>query len=165
MLLSLALALSLQDVPANAGLVGDSVTGELSVDPYQQDNANAGAKPFEGDKMAKAFGGKEGIKRITDNLVVGITSDPRIEEIFKGQDIVRLRRTLFEQFCYILNAGCNYTGRDMRSAHKNLGTQMADLNALVEILQNVMDQENIAFTLQNRFLAKLAPMKDDVVDR
>lgn len=53
----------------------------------------------------------------------------------------------------------------MRSAHKNLGTQMADLNALVEILQDAMDKENIAFALQNRFLAKLAPMKDDVVDR
>ena len=143
----------------------DPVTGELPVDPYTQNNSNAGAKPFKGDKMAKAFGGKEGIQRIADNLVDGITTDPRIEEIFIGQDMVRLRRILFEQFCYILNAGCNYTGRDMRSAHKNLGTQMADLNALVENLQDAMNAEKIPFALQNRFLAKLAPMKEDVVDR
>jgi len=115
--------------------------------------------------MALAFGGKEGIRKIADRLVDGITADPRIEEIFRGQDLVRLRRTLFEQFCYILNAGCDYTGRDMRSSHKDLGTQMADLNALVENLQDAMDAENIPFALQNRFLAKLAPMKDDVVGR
>lgn len=145
--------------------VRDPVTGEFPVDPYIQDNANAGAKPFTGDKMAKAFGGKEGIQKITDHLIAGITTDPRIEGIFRGQDMVRFRRTLFEQFCYILNAGCNYTGRDMQSTHKNLGTQMADLNALVENLQDAMDAEDIPFALQNRFLAKLAPMKNDVVDR
>ncbi len=165
MLVSLALLLAAQELPPYQEPVRDPVTGELPVDPYQQDNANAGATPFKGDRMALAFGGKEGIRTITDNLVDGITTDPRIADIFRGQDLVRLRRTLFEQFCYILNAGCDYTGRDMRSAHKNLGTQMADLNALVENLQKVMDEQDIPFALQNRFLSKLAPMKKDVVER
>ena len=165
MLLSLALLAAAQQLPAYEETARDPVTGELPVDSYTQDNANAGATPFEGDRMALAFGGKNGIRTIADKLVDGITTDPRIEEIFRGQDLVRLRRTLFEQFCYILNAGCHYTGRDMRTAHKDLGTQMADLNALVENLQTVMDEEDIPFALQNRFLSKLAPMKKDVVER
>lgn len=165
MFVSLALLLAAQEVPGYEEPIRDPVTGELPVDSYRQDNANAGAAPFKGDKMALAFGGKQGIQRIADKLVDGIISDPRIEGIFRGQDLVRLRRTLFEQFCYILNAGCDYSGRDMRSAHRDLGTQMADLNALVENLQAAMDAENIPFALQNRFLAKLAPMRDDVVDR
>ncbi len=165
MFFTLALVLAAQELPAYEEPVRDPVTGEFPVDPYQQDNANAGATPFKGDHMALAFGGKEGIRKITDRLVDGITADPRIEEIFRGQDLVRLRRTLFEQFCHILNAGCDYTGRDMRTSHKDLGTQMADLNALVENLQDAMDAENIPFALQNRFLAKLAPMSDEVVDR
>lgn len=44
--------------------------------------------------------------------------DPRTVEIFKSHDMVRLNRTLFEQFCFILNAGCDYSGRDMAAAHK-----------------------------------------------
>ena len=140
-----------QDIPEYREPVRDPVTGEFPVDPYTQDNMNAGARPFPGDAMA-------GAHPIT--LVLA-----RIEDIFRGQDLVRLRRTLFEQFCYILNAGCDYSGRDMRTAHENLGTQMADLNALVENLQVAMDAENIPFALQNRFLAKLVPMRDDVVDR
>ena len=165
MLISLALLLAAQDPSAYEEPVRDPITGEYPVEPYRQDNANAGARPFQGDKMANAFGRKAGIRAIADGLVDRILIDPRIEDIFKGQDIVRLRRGLFEQFCYILNAGCNYTGRDMRNSHKNLGIQMADLNALVENLQDAMDAENIPFALQNRFLAKRAPMKDDVVER
>lgn len=145
--------------------VVDPVTGELPVDPYTQDPANAGAMPFAGDGMAKAFGGQEGIRKIVGRLVDLSESDPRIADIFKNQDLVRLRRTLFEQVCYILDAGCTYTGRDMKTAHKDLGTTRADLNALVENLQQAMREAKVPFAAQNRLLAKLAPMDKDVVER
>ena len=115
--------------------VRDPVTGELPVDPYVQSNANAGAAPFSGGAMATAF------------------------------DMVRLKRTLFEQFCYILNAGCDYSGRDMPTSHKDMGVRMRDMNALVENLQTAMREEKVGFAAQNRFLAKLAPMSRDVVTR
>jgi hemoglobin len=79
--------------------------------------------------------------------------------------MVRLRRTLFEQFCFILNAGCDYTGRDMRAAHADMGVRMADMNALVENLQRAMREEGVPFAAQNRFLAKLAPMSGQVIER
>lgn len=143
----------------------DPVTGELSVDPYEQSNTNAGAAPFTGTGMAEAFGGQPGIRKIADRFVELNINDPRIKAIFESHDMVRLRRTLFEQFCYILNAGCSYTGRDMASSHKGLGTTRADLNALVENLQKAMRENDVGFATQNRFLAKLAPMSGDVVER
>ncbi|GMM93622.1 group 1 truncated hemoglobin [Qipengyuania sp. MTN3-11] len=143
----------------------DPVTGELPVDPYEQSNANAGAQPFDGDGMAGHFNGQPGIRRVADRFVNLNRADPRIAAIFAGHDMVRLRRTLFEQFCYILNAGCDYTGRDMRSSHEGLGTRKADLNALVENLQIAMREEGVPFAAQNRFLAKLAPMSGDVIER
>lgn len=140
-------------------------SGEEPVEPYTQNPANAGAKPFAGDGMWKAFHGTDGVARIVDDLVARNEADPRISDIFKGQDMVRLRRTLKEQFCYILGGGCAYTGRDMKAAHKNLGIQSADMGALVENLQLAMDKEGVPFATQNRFLAKLAPMKRDVRER
>lgn len=145
--------------------VRDPVTGELPVDPYPRSPANAGATPFSGDTLAKAFGGKAGIRRLVDRFVDLNTTDPRIAPIFKSHDMVRLRRTLFEQFCYLLDAGCTYTGRDMKSSHKNLGTTRADLNALVENLQRAMRENDVPFRAQNRLLSKLAPMDKDVVER
>jgi hemoglobin len=138
---------------------------EEAVEPYAQSNANAGTTPFEGEAMLNAFKGREGIDRIVDHLVDQSLADPRISEIFKAHDMVRLRRTLKEQFCYILNGGCDYSGRDMKAAHKDMGLQNTDFNALVEHLQTAMDREGVPFRAQNRFLAKLAPMQRDTVER
>ena len=139
--------------------------GEEAVDPYTVSNDNAGARPFEGKEMLTAFHGQDGIGRIVDDLVERVQVDKRTSEIFHASDFVRLRRTLKEQFCYILNGGCDYTGRDMDKVHEDHGVITAEFNALVELLQQAMAKEGVAFGAQNRFLAKLAPMKRQTVTR
>jgi hemoglobin len=139
--------------------------GEDPVAPYAASNANAGAAPARGEKLLQAFHGRDGIGRIVVDFVARNQADPRIADIFRGQDMNRLRRTLVEQFCYLLGGGCQYSGRDMAAAHKDLGIQAKDMNALVENLQAAMAHEGVAFAAQNAFLAKLAPMKRDVVSR
>jgi hemoglobin len=143
----------------------DPVTGELPVDPYPQSNANAGAAPYDSARLAQAFGGREGIRRIAERTVELSKADPRIAAIFASHDMVRLKRTLAEQFCYLLGAGCDYTGRDMRSSHTEMGVTKADMNALVENLQAAMREAAVPFGAQNRLLARLAPMSDEVVTR
>lgn len=143
----------------------DPVTGELPVDPYPQSNANAGAAPYDSARLVEAFGGREGIRRIAERTVELSEADPRIAAIFASHDMVRLKRTLSEQFCYLLGAGCDYTGRDMRSAHSEMGVTKADMNALVENLQAAMREADVPFAAQNRLLAKLAPMSRAVVPR
>lgn len=138
---------------------------EQPVDPYVQSNANAGAAHFTGEQMLAAFHGQAGIDRVVDDMVDRSVADPRIAEIFKATDLVRLRRTLKEQFAYLLGAPVAYTGRDMASSHKDQGINTAEFNALVENLQTAMDTEGVPFRVQNQFLAKLAPMKRDVVTR
>jgi hemoglobin len=140
-------------------------TGEEPVSPYAQANANAGARPLASDAAFQAFHGRAGIDRIVDDFTVRNVADPRIGDIFKGQDMVRFRRVLKEHFCYVLGGGCVYTGRTMKDAHKDMGLQTADMGALVENLQVAMNAEGVPFAAQNRFLAKLAPIKRDVVER
>ena len=137
--------------------------GEQPIDPYVQSDANAGAMPFAGAAMWQAFHERPGVDRIVEGLVSRLTKDPRIADIFRNQDLVRLRRGLKEQFCYLLGGGCAYTGRTMAAAHKDLGIQTADFNALVEDLQAAMRDERVPFAAQNRFLAKLAPMRRTTV--
>ena len=145
--------------------VRDPETGEFPVDPYQQSNQNAGAQPFDSERLAMAFGGRAGIEQIADRTVELSEADPRIAEIFVAHDTVRLKRTLGEQFCYLINAGCDYSGRDMRAVHSGLGIKKADLNALVENLQQAMREADVPFGAQNKLLSKLAPMSGDVVER
>lgn len=146
-------------------LLQTASVAEEPVDPYPQSNANAGAKPVAGTALWTDFHGAAGVSRIVDDLVARSERDPRITDIFKAHDMVRLQRTLKEQFCYILNGGCNYTGRDMVTTHKDLGLQTADMGALVENLQAAMRTEHVPNFAQNRLLAKLAPMKRDVLKK
>jgi hemoglobin len=144
--------------------------GEKPVDPYVQSNANAGATPLKDDNLLKAFHGKEGLVRITSDLVDRNLADPRIKDIFATADIVRLKRTLSEQFCYLLagpasEGGCDYTGKDMSASHKDQGITPRDFNALVENLQRAMDKEGVPFAAQNKLLAKLAPMSRQAIER
>ena len=53
----------------------------------------------------------------------------------------------------------------MRSAHQGLGSRKPEMNAIVENLQTAMREEGVGFAAQNRFLAKLAPMSDEIVER
>lgn len=148
-----------------AGLALAEPPGELPVDPYEMSNQNAGADPYEGTKLFEAFNGEAGIARIVDDMVDRSLADPRIRDIFAASDIVRLRRTLKEQFCYILGGPCDYTGKDMASSHKDHGIANREFNALVENLQLAMNAEGVPFRAQNKLLAKLAPMQRDVVTR
>jgi hemoglobin len=138
--------------------------GEEPVDPYEMSNKNAGASPFEGRQMLEAFHGRDGIARIVADLTHAIPYS-RIADVFRATDMKRLERMLNEQFCYILNGGCDYTGRDMKTTHEDQGVTRAEFGALVELLQDAMDAEHVLPSAQNRFLAKLAPMNRDVVVR
>jgi hemoglobin len=142
-----------------------ALAAEQPVAPYVQSNANAGGTPMKDDAVYRAFHGKEGIARVVAGTIARETHDPRIADIFKAQDLERLQRVLTEQICYLLGGPCTYTGRDMRTTHKDLGIQISDQNALVEDLQKSMDAEGVPFRAQNKLLAKLVRMRHDVVRR
>ena len=161
-----AFVLAASSAVSGAALAQQAVPpGEKPVDPYIQSNANAGATPLKDDSVFKAFHGKEGLVRITSDLVDRNLADPRISEVFKGIDIPKLKTHLAEQLCYVLDGGCAYTGRDMKTSHKDLGVNMAEMNALVENLQWAMDKEGVPFRAQNKLLAKLAPMSKQAIER
>ena len=128
-------------------------------------SANAGAAPFQGQAMYRAFHETAGIRHVVDRAVDLGAADPRIADIFENKDLPHLKRMLFEQFCYLLNGPCEYTGKDMKTAHEDMGLRMSDFNALVEDLQRAMNEEGVAFYAQNRLLAKLAPMERVTVER
>lgn len=114
-------------------------------------------------KLYAAFGGHDGVVRIVDDLFVNVDADPRIASFFDPAKRTHTKAMLVEQFCRVLGGGCAYTGEDMKKAHKDLGIQTRDFNALVEDLQKAMDKNHIPFAAQNRFLAALAPQHRDVV--
>jgi hemoglobin len=114
------------------------------------------------DSLYDALGQQGGISSIVRSLLVRLHADPRTREYFDGVSDKRLQDKLSEQFCQLADGPCTYTGHTMKQAHGGLHINRAAFNALVEDLQDAMDEYGVAPAAQNRLLAKLAPMSRDV---
>ena len=117
------------------------------------------------DGLYRALGEEPGIVRIVEGMLLGSARDPRIARHFLDIDIERLREKLIEQLCFESGGPCLYTGDSMEESHKGLRLTPSDFNALVEHLQDAMEAEGVPTPAQNRLLARLAPMRGQVIDR
>ena len=117
------------------------------------------------DPLFAEMGGKAGIDHLVEVFVATNLSDPRIKAIFDESNMDRVRAQFKDQFCMVAGGPCVYRGHSMAAAHKGLHLTEADFNAVVENLQEAMDRCGIAFSVQNRFLARMAPMEHQVVTR
>ncbi|WP_417449382.1 group I truncated hemoglobin [Kordiimonas sp.] len=123
------------------------------------------ATPAMAGSLYDDLGGLETIQRFTARLVELTFKDPRTAEQFRQTKKDRLEKLLVDQFCDLAGGPCKYKGVNMKKSHIKLGITEREFNALVEQLQQAMDEENVPFHTQNRLLALLAPMKRDIVER
>lgn len=122
-------------------------------------------QPARDDSLYRDLGEQAGITRIVEGMLLNIAADPRIVRHFENIDIVRLRDKLVEQICVEAGGPCTYTGDSMAESHKGQNLTPSDFNALVENLQTAMSSQGVAMPAQNRLLARLAPMRAQVIDR
>lgn len=115
--------------------------------------------------LYKALGEREGIEAITETMLYRIVDDKRLAEPFKGIDVAEFHRQFSDQICEISNGPCTYSGRTMREAHKGMNISETQFNAVVEHLIRSMETHNVSTPAQNRLLALLAPMHEDIVAR
>lgn len=116
------------------------------------------------DALYRALGGTPGLTKLMADFVPRLAADPRIGEFFKETKLSELQKQLVDQFCVVSGGSCVYEGETMKNSHAEMKIRRADFNALVEVLQQSMDQQGIPFSVQNRLLARLAPMHRDIVN-
>lgn len=115
--------------------------------------------------LYEQLGSQQGVAKIVDTFVELLLADPLIGDTFKDTELKRLHRTLNEQFCVVSDGPCVYTGDPMKEVHQGFEITNASFNALVEDLQTAMDKNNVPSRVQNKLLAKLAPMQHDIVNK
>ncbi|MDD0842712.1 group I truncated hemoglobin [Pseudomonas sp. Gutcm_11s] len=127
--------------------------------------ASAPLPPPKDDSLYRGLGELPGITRIVEGMLLNAARNPRITHHFDDIDIERLRDKLVEQICVEAGGPCVYTGDSMEESHKGLNIDRGDFNALVEDLIDAMDAEGVAVPVQNRLLARLAPMRGQIIER
>jgi hemoglobin len=117
------------------------------------------------DALYRDLGGQPGITRIASNALDLYFTDPRLAHDFDNINREFLEPRFAAYLCRVAGGPCVYKGHSMKAAHKGLAIDEARFNAVVEDLEAAMDKAGVPFRVQNRFLARLAPMEHDIVTR
>ncbi len=125
----------------------------------------AGQSRAADDGLYKAFGEKAGIQALMIDFVDRVYLDARLQPFFKDARKKNLVEQLTDQLCMVSGGPCKYEGAAMKAAHQDMQIGKGDFNALVEVLQHSMDAGGIPFGVQNRMLARLAPMHRDIINK
>ena len=126
--------------------------------------AAAPAPPVAAQTLYATLGEREGLTRIVDRPFELVLVGPRIRDKFDDIDVDRLKGRIVLHLCAVTEGPCEYRRR-MRGFHEYLELTDVQFNALVEDLQIAMDRTGIPSRVQNRLLARLAPMRHEVVTR
>ncbi|MBD8476273.1 group 1 truncated hemoglobin [Pseudomonas sp. CFBP 8770] len=122
-------------------------------------------QPAKDDSLYQALGGKPGISRIVEGMLLNVARDERIVAHFRNVNIELLRVQLIDKFCVEAGGPCKYTGDDMVEAHKGQQISRSEFNALVEDLIKAMEAQGVPVPAQNRLLARLAAQRGEVIEK
>lgn len=118
-----------------------------------------------GTTLYEQLGGEAGVAHIVDNFITEISFDPVIFKHFEESDQQRFRTKLIEQVCEISNGPCRYTGDSMQDTHKKMHITESEFNRTVDLLINAMNKAKVPHTAQNRLLARLKELRQDIIYR
>lgn len=117
------------------------------------------------DALYRALGGKGGIAALVDEFIEVMADNSRVAPAFADTDIAHFREKLTEQICMLSRGPCEYTGDPMEVVHRDMNITEAQFNSVVEDLQEAMSRLRLPESAQNRLLAKLAPMRGQIIYR
>lgn len=126
--------------------------------------ATSTPRPSGDDELYADLGGRAGIEALVEAFLWRLADDARINMHFADSNIARFREKLVEHFCVVSGGPEIYTGDTMKQTHAGMGLDDADFNALVEDLIEAMESLNVPTGVQNRLLARLAPLHADIVE-
>ncbi len=113
--------------------------------------------------LYEALGEQSGVEAIAERFIKLSIKSPNIGHHFDDTNLDRLFEKFSEQLCEVSGGGCRYTGDDMTSVHKGMNISEREFNQVVELMQQAMNELDIPLSTQNRLLARLAPMREDML--
>jgi len=120
--------------------------------------------------LYERLGGKKAITAVVDEFAGRVAADTRINRYFAAaaadpKRLASFKMKLVGQICQASGGPCNYTGKDMKTAHMGMGVTSADFNALVEDLVGALDKFKVGEKEKSDLLGALGPMKSDIVEK
>ena len=114
------------------------------------------------------LGGYDAIAAVVDDFVGRLVADKKLTKFFVGHSedsLTKIRMHVIDQLCEAAGGPCNYTGRDMKTAHHGLGITSDDWDASAKHLVESLDKFKVPEKEKNELLAFVTTLKKDIVDK
>lgn len=114
--------------------------------------------------LFEEIGGADAVNAAVDIFYRKVLTDPVIMHFF---DDVDMERQIGKQKAFLTMAfggPNNYTGKDMREAHKHLDLTDEHFNAVAGNLKSTLEELNVAGELIDQVMAIAASTHDDVLN-
>jgi len=115
------------------------------------------------DSLYKRLGGYDGIAAFADELIAQVR-----EEKFRGfstSSQQRVRQNIVDFMCKATGGPCNYSGRDMKTAHAGIGITTKDWQKFLTVFDNTMRKFKLPEHTQKDLAALLLPLEKDIVEK
>src|SRR6476659_8789886 len=93
--------------------------------------------------LYERLGGELRVRKIVNELLDRNLKNPEIGHYFKNIDLKRLKQSVFEFFSMGIGGPHTYTGKDMRTAHVDLGLSENDFNVSNEDLIITLEENGV----------------------
>nr|WP_234401198.1 group 1 truncated hemoglobin [Pseudoalteromonas sp. T1lg23B] len=113
--------------------------------------------------LYQKVGEQAGLERLVDAFINQIGQDEVIFHYFKQTNVSHFRAGFVSHLCDVLGGPCQYDGDSMVQIHTGMHINERDFNHAVDLLIAAMDEVGIAHPVQNQILAKLAPMRSEII--
>jgi hemoglobin len=118
--------------------------------------------------LFERLGGMDGITAFSDDFLGRVTNDPVIIPFFKGltdADLKRIRQHVIELLCSATGGPCTYSGKDMKTVHKDMEINNDSWNAFTGHLNESVARFRIGDRERNELVVIIASLKKDIVNR
>lgn len=116
--------------------------------------------------LYERLGGYDAISGVVDDFLGRIIPDNQINRYFVGHGTdsrKKIRQLIVELICNATGGPCNYTGRDIKTAHTGLKINESDWQVAVNHMTATLEKFKVAQKEKAEVLAVVSGLKKDIV--
>ncbi|MDB2415328.1 group 1 truncated hemoglobin [Rickettsiales bacterium] len=114
--------------------------------------------------LFEKLGGRGAVNAAVDIFYKKVLADPVINGLFANVDMNRQIAKQKAFLTYAFGGAPNYSGKNMREAHKHLNLTEEHFNAVAGHLKSTLEDLNVPSDLQDEVMTIAASTHDDVLN-
>ena len=120
-------------------------------------------KSTEEQTLYEKYGGKATVEKVVEQFYKLNLKDERILKFFKDIDLEKLKKHQIAFVSIALGGPNDYSGRDMKAAHANMGLTSEHFDAVVENLTSAVFELGVSETDIGKVCEVLEGFRDKII--